>query len=97
MKKALQLTADDNVATALEAIEPGDAVEIVLHGAAGPRSVTALEAIPFGFKIASRAMARGATVLKYGHPIAKASSDIAEGALVHVHNVEGNRGRGDLA
>jgi altronate dehydratase small subunit len=36
-------------------------------------------------------------VLKYGESIGVASSDIQMGQLVHVHNLEGARGRGDLA
>ena len=34
--------------------------------------------------------------MKYAHVIGKASKDISVGELVHVHNIEGNRGRGDL-
>ena len=34
--------------------------------------------------------------VKYGESIGVASSDIQEGQLVHVHNLEGARGRGDL-
>jgi altronate dehydratase small subunit len=35
-------------------------------------------------------------VRKYGEMIGKASAAIAKGALVHIHNLEGTRARGDL-
>lgn len=94
--KALLLTPEDTVATVLQATSAGDDVQIVLHGAVRAH-VRATEDIPYGFKICVRPMARGETVVKYAHPIGVAAADIAAGALVHVHNVEGNRGRGDLA
>ncbi len=53
--------------------------------------------IPFGFKMAVTGIARGAQVIKYGESIGIASRDISPGQLVHIHNIEGARGRGDLA
>ncbi len=94
--KAMQLTATDNVATVLSAAEAGNDVEIVLNGNPLGVNLTALEPIPFGFKICSKAMKKGDDVVKYGHVIGRATCDIAAGALVHVHNIEGCRGRGDL-
>ena len=90
------MTPEDTVATVLQATSAGDDVQIVLHGAVRAH-VRATEDIPYGFKICVRPMARGETVVKYAHPIGVASANIAAGALVLVHNVEGNRGRGDLA
>ena len=52
--------------------------------------------IPFGFKIAVKDIKGGDTVFKYGEPIGIASLDIRKGEMVHVHNMEGFRGRGDL-
>ena len=91
MTLAIVISADDNVATALEAIERGQTVR------AGAETVTAAEAIPRGHKIALRAIHSGDRVIKYGSPIGTASSDIAAGAHVHTHNVASTRGRGDLA
>jgi altronate dehydratase small subunit len=56
-----------------------------------------LATIPTGHKIALRAVAAGALVHKYGQPIGRASAAIVPGEHVHVHNVDGVRGRGDLA
>jgi altronate dehydratase small subunit len=59
--------------------------------------VKALEKIPFGFKIALTDIPAGAHILKYGESIGLASALIRRGDLVHVHNLEGGKGRGDLA
>ena len=94
-KRALKLTDRDNVATMVEAVERGGSVAVQLG-----RQTTAVEAreeIPFGFKVAVADIPRGAHVIKYGESIGFASSNIATGDLVHIHNLEGGRGRGDLA
>jgi altronate dehydratase small subunit len=94
-KRALILNAKDNVATVTEDVEVGDVIMAALER--DIRQVTAVENIPFGFKVALTNLAKDASVYKYGEPIGKASQPIRKGALVHVHNVEGLRGRGDLA
>ena len=93
-KRALIMHPKDNVATTVEEIQPGDQVRISLGGEV--RTLTAIEAIPFGFKIALEEIPQGALILKYGDTIGKAGRSIAKGALVHVHNLEGTRARGDL-
>ena len=90
MKPALVISDRDNVATALEALEPGRTLE--LNG----RSVTVLEPIASGHKLALRRIAAGEAVMKYGSPIGIASADIPAGGHVHTHNVASSRGRGDL-
>ena len=92
-KRALIMHPKDNVATTLKEIQSGDTVQI-------PRcdevcTVTATDDIPFGFKIAIAEIPEGATILKYGETIGMASRPIAKGELVHVHNLEGTRARGD--
>ena len=91
MTTAIVISAEDNVATALDTIERGQTVHT------GSATVTAAEAIPRGHKIALRAISIGARVVKYGSPIGTASAEIAAGAHVHTHNVASARGRGDLA
>jgi altronate dehydratase len=88
---AIVISAEDNVATALDTIERGQTVHT------GSATVTAAEAIPRGHKIALRAIETGDRVIKYGSPIGTASRAIAAGAHVHTHNVASTRGRGDLA
>lgn len=92
---ALMLSAKDNVATVLEDVEAGTDVPARLGKEV--RNVKALERIPFGFKMAIADIAKGAEVVKYGESIGIASQDINKGEMVHIHNLEGARGRGDMA
>ncbi len=92
--RALIMHPKDNVATTVEETQPGDQVQV--SGGRTVRTLTAVEAIPFGFKIALEDIPRGAIITKYGEKIGKAGQAIAKGALVHIHNLEGTRARGDL-
>ena len=94
-KRALIMHPEDNVATAVEEIQAGEEVAIPVVGTA--LTLRAIEAIPFGFKIALQEIPQGQIIRKYGETIGKASQPIAKGALVHIHNLEGTRARGDLA
>jgi len=93
-KRALIMHASDNVATAVEEIQTGEDVAVPAGGAV--LTLRAIEPIPFGFKIALQDLPRGEIIRKYGETIGKASAPIAKGALVHIHNLEGTRARGDL-
>jgi hypothetical protein len=90
-RRAILIHADDDVAVAVEAGQAGDGVVF------GAERVTARQDVPFGFKVARRAIAAGQPVRKYGEVIGLASGPIAAGDVVHVHNLGGARGRGDLA
>ena len=94
-RRALVMHPSDNVATAVEEIQTGEEVQIPV----GEKTVSlpAAERIPFGFKIALEAIPKGAVIRKYGETIGTAGADIAKGAMVHIHNLEGTRARGDLA
>jgi len=92
---ALKLSNKDNVATVLETIEAGS--KVVVRSGGEVSSIEALEKVPFGFKIAVTNIPRGSHVIKYGESIGLASSDIKCGQLTHIRNLEGGRGRGDLA
>jgi len=81
----------DNVATALDPLEPG---RVIHHNGA---AITVHEAIPLGHKLALTPIAAGDSIIKYGSSIGIATADIAPGAHVHTHNVSSERGRGDLA
>lgn len=85
---------DDNVATAVEEIQAGEEVSIPVAG--GTLTLRAAEAIPFGFKLALQEITPGAIIRKYGETIGRAGTAIARGSLVHIHNLEGTRARGDL-
>lgn len=89
-KKVIVLHTHDNVGTAVADLSTGDIIEV--HD----RMLEVTESVPFGHKIALGPIRRGAEIIKYGESIGIAKSDVATGACVHVHNVESQRGRGDL-
>ncbi len=91
MNPAVIISARDNVATALEALEPGQTIRI------DHVTLNVNERIPRGHKVALCAIRSGEPVVKYGSPIGVATSDIGAGTHVHTHNVASARGRGDLA
>jgi len=80
----------DNVATALRELPAGAFVTV------DELTITIDSVVPFGHKVALLAIPVGAPVLKYGEAIGLACADIAPGEHVHTHNVESQRGRGDL-
>jgi len=86
----LRISERDNVATALEVLEPGREV------AAGDLAIVVRERIPAGHKVALTTIEAGAQVVKYGSPIGVACRRIDIGTHVHVHNIVSTRGRGDL-
>ena len=90
MKLALVISDRDNVATALQALAPGQRIDL------GESTLIVAEHVPPGHKIALCAIAAGAPVIKYGSAIGTASAAIAAGTHVHTHNVASSRGRGDL-
>lgn len=90
MRKFIVMSPDDNTAVALADLPAGEEVALA-NGA----SVTLAGPVGFGHKFALAAIPAGAEVLKYGAVIGLASTGIAPGAHVHVHNVESIRARGD--
>ena len=89
MRNAMIIDAKDNVAVAIEPIAKGDAAVYVCEGK--EVSLPALEDITIYHKLATRDIAKGEPVVKYGEHIGIASSDSKAGEHVHVHNVEGHR------
>lgn len=85
----------DNVGTMIRDAEEGEFLEIQV----GDETVTVTlnEDVPFGHKVALRDIEEEETIVKYGTSIGYASEHIDAGDWVHVHNVESNYGRGDLA
>ena len=89
MRNAIIIDAKDNVAVAIEPIAKSDNAVYVCEGK--EVSLPALEDITIYHKLATRDIAKGEPVVKYGEHIGIASSDIKAGEHVHVHNVEGHR------
>lgn len=86
-RDAIRLSPSDNVATVLRPVSAGETVRIGAGGAA----LTARDAIPLCHKIALAPIAPGEAVLKYGHPIGRATERIEAGRHVHVHNLRSAR------
>ena len=89
MQKLLLLSENDNVLTCTIAIKKGELLDC-----AGV-TITAANDVPAYHKIANAFVPAGGEVYKYGEVIGIASVDIHPGEHVHVHNLEGARGRGD--
>lgn len=92
---ALVMDPADHVATAIRDIAEGEAIQYVVQGKR--LTVTAAEPIPFGHKISIVDIPAAEKVRKYGEVIGQSTEAIASGRHVHVHNIEGIRGRGDKA
>ena len=90
MKPVLVISERDNVATALQALEPGRDLTLARG------HVAVRDAVPSGHKIALCVIHAGEAVIKYGSPIGLATAEIPAGAHVHTHNLASTRGRGDL-
>ena len=91
---AIKINKADNTATVLRDIKAGDEVRVSAEGTI--LSVIAQQDIAFGHKIALSEMQPGTSLLKYGEVMGVATQNIHCGELVHVHNADSNRGRGDL-
>jgi len=91
LKKAIRLASKDNVATLLEDADKKDKIEVVDEANQIVGEFEALQAIPFGNKIALEQIAEQQMVSKAGYPVGIAVKPIAEGDLVHVQNVRSTR------
>lgn len=84
----------DNVATATTDIPKGTKVSMFVEE--NEMQVIVNQDIPFGHKFAIKKIPKGENVIKYAESIGVATKDISVGDHVHVHNVDSERGRGDL-
>ncbi|WP_341367797.1 altronate dehydratase family protein [Yoonia sp. BS5-3] len=71
--KTVRLAAADNVVTAIQPLEKGEA--------------GAIQLVPRGHKMATQSIPKGTPVRKYAQIIGYAAQDIPEGAHVHSHNL----------
>lgn len=94
--QALVINDHDNVANLIGPGTRGAAVRCRVEGQRKETTMELLEDIPSNHKIAFREIAAGEAIVKYGLNIGKATQAIRAGQHVHVHNIESNRGRGDL-
>ncbi len=78
----LRLSPLDNVLVVVKAITEGQMLEV--EG----QQITAQKTIPFGHKVAAKALAAGAKIIKFGMPIGSGMSAIQPGDHVHTHNLQ---------
>ena len=90
---ALIIHPKDNVATAVRPLPAGERLRLSVNG--GALELTLVEDIAQGHKLALTRIGQGEPVVKYGETIGLATLNILAGEHVHVHNVEGRKGRGD--
>lgn len=95
-RHALIIHPHDNVANLIGPGAKGDTVDCTTEGRKGAQSITLCEDIPANHKFAAVDIRSGEAIVKYGLNIGRASRAIRRGEYVHVHNIESNRGRGDL-
>lgn len=91
--KIVILSKKDNVATAVQQLNKGEFVNVRIEDCSVDVILT--QSIPFGHKFAFNDIEPGEPIIKYGEVIGLATRNIMKGQHVHVHNVEGLKGRGD--
>lgn len=84
--KLIRIHEKDNVAVALADIQQGETVTL------GDFTITALEEIDKGHKIAFQDIPEGENIVKYGFPIGHATQPIKAGQYIHTHNIKTNLG-----
>ncbi len=78
----IRLDERDTVAVTPADLEAGRSAAVP-----GEAAVILRQSVKKGHKVALLPIARGAAVVKYGHPIGRATADIGAGDWVHVHNL----------
>jgi altronate dehydratase len=90
-KKAIQVNAQDNVATATSIIEADEEVEVLNPNGDVVLKIRPVERIMLGHKLALKDLKVDDEVIKYGEVIGVASKDIKVGEWLHTHNVNSAR------
>ena len=83
MKRAIKLHELDNVATALQSVDMGECVDVVLNGVI-VQHVIVNDAINKYFKFALEDLDENTEAIKYGEVIGKTNCKRHVGDLVHV-------------
>ena len=88
---AVMHEAEDAVAVAIEDLAAGAEVKVMTIEGQEVGTYRVVEDIPLGHKFATRDIAAGEEVIKYGRSIGKASQAIAKGAHAHTQNIKSVR------
>ena len=78
----IRLHPDDNVAVLTRSARAGET--LLLDGSC----ILCPKDLPLGHKLATRPIAAGEKILKYGTPIGSATQDIQRGEHVHLQNIK---------
>lgn len=81
----IKVNDKDNVITLINNHKKGEIID----------NIVLLNNIDKGHKVALDDIKKGEHIIKYGEPIGIASINIKKGEHIHIHNLEGIRGRGD--
>ena len=82
LARAVRVRPTDDVAVAVDALEPGDVIVV------GDGRVAVRESVPAGHKVALRAMRDGEVVHKYGWAIGRTTTPVEAGGWIHSHNLK---------
>jgi (2R)-sulfolactate sulfo-lyase subunit alpha len=88
---ALMHEPEDDVAVAIADLAAGTQVRMVTIEGQEVGTLVVVEDIPLGHKFATRDIAQGKEVVKYGRMIGKATRAIPRGAHAHTHNIKSVR------
>jgi hypothetical protein len=90
-KKAIQVNAQDNVATATSIVEADEEVKVLNPNGDVVLKTRPIERIMLGHKLALKDLKVDDEVIKYGEVIGVASKEIKVGEWLHTHNVNSAR------
>jgi len=82
LARAVRVRPTDDVAVAVDPLEPGDVITV------GDDTIKVREAVPAGHKVALRALAAGDVVHKYGWAIGRLTAAVEPGDWIHSHNLK---------
>jgi (2R)-sulfolactate sulfo-lyase subunit alpha len=82
---------DDDIGVAVQDLKIGAEVGAVTLEGQAVGTVTLIDEVPLGHKVAMRPLVAGKDVTEYGRVIAVALKDAPRGSHVHTHNIKTKR------
>jgi (2R)-sulfolactate sulfo-lyase subunit alpha len=82
---------DDDVGVAVEDLGVGAQIGAITLEGAAVGTVTLVNNVPLGHKVAMHDIPSGKDVIEYGRVIAVAIQDTPRGSHVHIHNIKTKR------
>lgn len=92
MKKGILLhEAADDVGVAVMDLKAGEEIAVVTLEGQPVKDIRLVSDVPLGHKVAMRDLALDKSIIEYGRTIGAATTAIAAGEHVHVHNIKSLR------